>query len=82
MIYGPKPPKPLSLREMEVLQLISEGHNNESIANQLNIARETVKRHIANTMKKQGCGSRLELAVNYLKAQFSEERKRWTLKAS
>ena len=42
----------LTRREREVLQLIALGHRNGEIAHQLDVALDTVKRHIANIFKK------------------------------
>lgn len=43
---------PLTTREREVLQLIAEGHTNNSIANTLTISVKTVEKHRANIMTK------------------------------
>jgi len=42
----------LTRREREVLQLMSFGHRNGEIAHQLDVALDTVKRHVANIGKK------------------------------
>ncbi len=42
----------LTPREREVLQLIAEGHTNNSIANLLSVSVKTVERHRANLMAK------------------------------
>ncbi|TCL64760.1 LuxR family two component transcriptional regulator [Hydrogenispora ethanolica] len=42
----------LSSREMEVLQLVAEGHTNNSIASLLNITVKTVEKHRARMMSK------------------------------
>jgi DNA-binding NarL/FixJ family response regulator len=42
----------LTRREREVLQLMARGHRNGEIAHQLDVALDTVKRHIANIFKK------------------------------
>ncbi len=42
----------LTRREREVLQLMALGHRNGEIANQLDVALDTVKRHVANICKK------------------------------
>jgi len=64
---------PPSTRELEVIDLICEGHNNESIAHQLDISEETVKRHLSNIFAKLNVGSRTELAVTTLKARHALE---------
>lgn len=43
---------PLTPREREVLQLVAEGHTNNSIANMLTISVKTVEKHRANIMVK------------------------------
>jgi len=42
----------LTPREREVLQLISEGHTNQSVAYTLGISVKTVEKHRANVMTK------------------------------
>jgi len=42
----------LTRREREVLQLLALGHRNGEIAHQLDVALDTVKRHVANICKK------------------------------
>ncbi len=44
--------KTLSIRELEVLQLVSAGASNGEIANQLSISEATVKAHLRNIMDK------------------------------
>ena len=53
----------LTDREMEVVQLVCEGLGNKEIADRLQIAGETVKRHMTNIFNKVGMSSRLELAL-------------------
>lgn len=42
----------LSNREIEVLQLIAEGHSNQEIADQLYVSLSTVKTHVSNLFSK------------------------------
>ncbi len=58
----------LSLREAEVLKLISEGASNGEISAKLFITENTVKFHVRNILKKTGCSNRTELltAMNRL----------------
>jgi DNA-binding NarL/FixJ family response regulator len=49
---SPEDRKGLSPREIEVLRLISEGLNNQAIAERLFISEHTVHRHVANTLTK------------------------------
>ncbi len=44
--------EPLTARELEVLQLIVDGHNNPTIAGKLHITKGTVKTHVCNILKK------------------------------
>ncbi|WP_348789062.1 helix-turn-helix transcriptional regulator [Leifsonia sp. NPDC080035] len=55
--------RPLSAREREILLLLADGHTNRSIAEALNIAIGTVKRHLANAYPKLGVDSRLAAAL-------------------
>jgi DNA-binding NarL/FixJ family response regulator len=51
---------PLSDRELEVLNLIAEGHSNKLIAHSLGISEHTVKTHVASILAKLDAGSRTE----------------------
>jgi two-component system, NarL family, response regulator YdfI len=53
-------PDPLSERELEVLDLLSEGLSNKLIAHRLNISEHTVKTHVASIFGKLGASSRTE----------------------
>ena len=53
----------LTRRELEVLQLLAEGHSTEEMADELILSIHTVRNHIARLMTKLGVRSRLE-AVN------------------
>ena len=48
----------LTSREVEVLRLISQGLNNQTIADRLFISEHTVHRHVANTLTKLNVSSR------------------------
>jgi len=48
----------LTTREIEVLRLISQGLNNQTIAERLFISEHTVHRHVANTLTKLNVSSR------------------------
>lgn len=58
--------EPLTPREIEVLQLIAQGHTNRQTANILSISIRTVESHRANLMSKLGLHSRVEM-VRYAK---------------
>lgn len=55
--------EPLSIREIEVLQLVIVGLSNQQIAADLNIAASTVKTHINNIYGKLGVQTRVQ-AIN------------------
>jgi len=59
---GEDPPKdPLTVRELEVVKLIAEGHTSDEIAEQLVLSRKTVERHRENVLGKLGMRNRVEL---------------------
>lgn len=53
----------LSPREIEIIQLITEGHPTKSIASMLNLSTKTVETHRSNVMRKLGVHSVAELIV-------------------
>jgi two-component system nitrate/nitrite response regulator NarL len=52
----------LTRREREVLALVADGADNESIARSLLISPETARTHIQNVLNKLGVHSRVEAA--------------------
>jgi DNA-binding NarL/FixJ family response regulator len=50
----------LTKREMEVLRLLAEGHEQDDIASELFISRKTVGTHIEHVLKKLGVRSRAQ----------------------
>ncbi|MGA5546218.1 ATP-binding protein [Mycobacterium sp. NPDC051198] len=58
--------QPLTEREQQVANLISEGLANKEIATQLHVARRTVEVHVANIMRKLEVNSRVQIATWYL----------------
>jgi DNA-binding NarL/FixJ family response regulator len=54
-------PDPLTPRELQVIKLVAEGHNNHQIADALVISEKTVERHRANMLEKLGMRDRVEL---------------------
>jgi len=54
-------PEPLTMREREILKLISEGRTNSKIAVLFNISVRTVETHRANIMEKLGVKNTAEL---------------------
>jgi DNA-binding NarL/FixJ family response regulator len=70
-VHGPavmplKPPKPaedspgLTRRELEILQLVSEGHSNAALARMLWVTEQTVKFHLSNIYRKLDVANRTE----------------------
>jgi LuxR family maltose regulon positive regulatory protein len=57
---GAKLPEPLSDRELEVLALVDAGRTNQEIANELFVAKSTVKTHIKNIHHKLDARSRTQ----------------------
>jgi DNA-binding NarL/FixJ family response regulator len=53
----------LSTRELDVLRLIAEGHENPDIAERLMISTNTVKRHVASILAKLRAANRTDAAV-------------------
>lgn len=53
----------LTPRELEVLELISEGLSNEEIANKLFVSLHTVKTHVHNILHKLGMTHRVQAAL-------------------
>lgn len=54
---------PLTRREQQILSLLMDGHNGESIANHLGTTVETVKSQCSSLYRKRGVSSRLELVT-------------------
>jgi DNA-binding NarL/FixJ family response regulator len=50
----------LTLRELEVLELLQRGMRNQGIAEHLSISTRTVESHVAQIMDKMGATSRTE----------------------
>lgn len=57
----------LSGREVEVLQLVANGHSNKRIAHRLAISEETAKSHVKNILSKLGAVDRTHAAILGLK---------------
>src|ERR1700733_4983170 len=55
--------RPLTPRDIEVMELVAEGHSNPSIAQQLGIKPETVTKFVARVFVKLHFTSRIELAA-------------------
>ena len=53
--------QPLTLKEIDILKYLNEGHNNKEISEKLFISLNTVKSHIKNIYKKVNVNNRLHL---------------------
>lgn len=60
--------KPLTRKQVEVLEYISSGMSNREIADALNISSETVKGHVKDILERLQVKNRLEAAVFYRQA--------------
>jgi DNA-binding CsgD family transcriptional regulator len=58
---------PLTGREAEVLQLLSEGMSNKDIANRLGVSAKTVMHHTVSVYRKLGVSGRSEAAATAIK---------------
>lgn len=56
-------PSSLTPRELEILQLIVDGHTNQSIARSLGISEKTVKTHCSRLFQRLGVTDRTQAAV-------------------
>jgi DNA-binding NarL/FixJ family response regulator len=59
---------PLSVREREVLELLAEGLDNETIGRRLYLSAHTVRTHVRNLRRKLNVHSRAEAARRYLES--------------
>lgn len=53
----------LSVREVEVVQLLADGMSDKEIAGTLFLSKRTIENHVATAMKKTECRNRTELVV-------------------
>ena len=63
---------PLSVREIEVLTLVSKGYTNKRIAGELFISEKTVKNHVTNIFHKLEAKDRTEAVVIAMKGNLIE----------
>jgi PAS domain S-box-containing protein len=59
-------PRALSRREREVVRLVAMGNTGPEIADELQIAHDTVRTHVRNAMEKSGARSRAHLVAKAL----------------
>lgn len=57
----------LSLREMEILKLVTEGFTNSEIAHMLSLSAHTVKSHVIHVFNKLGVADRTQAAVQAIR---------------
>jgi DNA-binding NarL/FixJ family response regulator len=62
----------LSLREREVLTLMTKGLGNAQIAERLSISEKTVRNHVSNTFDKLGVWTRAQAIVFALERGFKK----------
>jgi len=68
---NPPTPEPLTERELEVLQLVSQGLSNQEIAARLVIGDATVRTHIGNILAKLHLANRVQAALYALRKGLS-----------
>ena len=64
----PRPSRPLSPREEQVMQLMTEGMTNRQIAGRLSVTVHAVKFHLASIYRKLEVHNRTEAVVAFLTA--------------
>ena len=57
---SPRLVEPLTARELEVLRLLAVGRSNQSIARELVVVLDTVKKHVSHVLAKLGAANRTE----------------------
>ena len=70
---GPSKAEPLSEREREVLEFLTQGAPNKEIAARLHISERTVKAHVTNIFNKLGANSRAEAVAIALRSGLLPE---------
>lgn len=62
----------LTLRQTEILQLLSEGHNNKALGEIMGLSEKTVKNHVSAVLRKLGVTDRTQAVVLALKNGWIE----------
>lgn len=60
----------LTARERQILELLSEGHQNKLIAHKMSLSEHTVKVHVHNLLSKLRVSNRTQAAARYRKGVF------------
>lgn len=71
---------PLSPREMEILQFVTNGLSNKEIATRLGISQQTVKNHMTSILKKLNVQDRTQAAVTALRHGWVRIQDNWNQK--
>ncbi|HWU64904.1 MAG TPA: response regulator transcription factor, partial [Ensifer sp.] len=66
---GRSPDADLTTREVQILNLLCDGIQNKTIADQLNLSENTVKVHIRNLYKKMNVRNRTEAASRFFRGE-------------
>ena len=67
--------KALTLRELEVMNLLIQGYTNPQISDKLSIARNTTKAHISSIYEKLGVENRVQAVVKYFEENLKNRDK-------
>lgn len=62
----------LSKRELEILELISQGYSDKEIASKLHISARTVQTHVTRIVIKLGARNRPNAVANYIRQYYME----------
>ena len=60
----------LSEREVQVVQLVANGHTNRSVGEELNLSALTVKSHLSRIGRKLGTGNRAQIVATCMRARL------------
>jgi DNA-binding NarL/FixJ family response regulator len=65
-----EPADPLTVREIEVLRMMTGGHSNREIAEAFNVAEGTIKNHVSNILSKMGVRDRTRAVLKALEQGY------------
>ncbi len=65
---GARPGRPLTAREVEILELVAQGRTNRDIAEVLSVTPDAVKKHVQSIIAKLGAADRTDAAVRAVRA--------------